>query len=208
MLRQLVAAGMLMIAAAITTSATASEAQAATPAASETLTLGGGCFWCLEAVFDELKGVSSVVSGYAGGHVKNPTYEQVSDGGTGHAEVVQITFDPRVVSRDVILQAFFTIHDPTTLNRQGNDVGEQYRSVAFYRDAEQKAAIEKAIAETEASHEWNGKIVTQVVPLTQFYKAENYHQEYFKLHGTQPYCQLVIAPKVAKFRKVFHDRLK
>jgi len=208
MLRQLVAAGMLMIAAAITTSATASEAQAATPVASETLTLGGGCFWCLEAVFDELKGVSSVVSGYAGGHVKNPTYEQVSDGGTGHAEVVQITFDPRVVSRDVILQAFFTIHDPTTLNRQGNDVGEQYRSVAFYRDAEQKAAIEKAIAESEASHEWNGKIVTQVVPLTQFYKAENYHQEYFKLHGTQPYCQLVIAPKVAKFRKVFHDRLK
>jgi peptide-methionine (S)-S-oxide reductase len=208
MLRQLVAAGMLMLAAAITTSAAASEAQNATPAASETLTLGGGCFWCLEAVFDELKGVSSVVSGYAGGHVKNPTYEQVSDGGTGHAEVVQITFDPRVVSRDVILQVFFTVHDPTTLNRQGNDVGEQYRSVAFYRDAEQKAAIEKAIAQTEASRAWSGKIVTQVEPLTQFYKAENYHQEYFKLHGTQPYCQLVIAPKVAKFRKVFHDQLK
>jgi peptide-methionine (S)-S-oxide reductase len=208
MLRQLVAAGMLMIATAIAAHAAPSEVQSATPATSETLTLAGGCFWCLEAVFDELKGVSSVVSGYAGGHVKNPTYEQVSDGGTGHAEVVQITFDPRVVSRDVILQVFFTIHDPTTLNRQGNDVGEQYRSVAFYRDAEQKAAIEKAIAETEASHEWSGKIVTQVVPLTQFYKAENYHQEYFKLHGTQPYCQLVIAPKVAKFRKVFHDRLK
>jgi peptide-methionine (S)-S-oxide reductase len=208
MLRQLVAAGMLMLAAAITTSAAASEAQNAMPAASETLTLGGGCFWCLEAVFDELKGVSSVVSGYAGGHVKNPTYEQVSDGGTGHAEVVQITFDPRVVSRDVILQVFFTVHDPTTLNRQGNDVGEQYRSVAFYRDAEQKAAIEKAIAQTEASRAWSGKIVTQVEPLTQFYKAENYHQEYFKLHGTQPYCQLVIAPKVAKFRKVFHDQLK
>jgi peptide-methionine (S)-S-oxide reductase len=208
MLRQLVAAGMLMLAAAITTSAAASEAQNATPAASETLTLGGGCFWCLEAVFDELKGVSSVVSGYAGGHVKNPTYEQVSDGGTGHAEVVQITFDPRVVSRDVILQVFFTVHDPTTLNRQGNDVGEQYRSVAFYRDAEQKAAMEKAIAQTEASRAWSGKIVTQVEPLTQFYKAENYHQEYFKLHGTQPYCQLVIAPKVAKFRKVFHDQLK
>jgi len=207
MLRQIVAAGMLMIAAAIAARAAPGEAQNAPPA-SETLTLAGGCFWCLEAVFDELKGVSSVVSGYAGGHVKNPTYEQVSDGGTGHAEAVQITFDPRVVSRDVILQVFFTIHDPTTLNRQGNDVGEQYRSVAFYRDAEQKAAIEKAIAETEASHEWNGKIVTQVVPLTQFYKAENYHQEYFKLHGTQPYCQLVIAPKVAKFRKVFHDQLK
>jgi peptide-methionine (S)-S-oxide reductase len=199
---------MLMIATATAVHAAASEAQNATPTASETLTLGGGCFWCIEAVFDELKGVSSVVSGYAGGHVKNPTYEQVSDGGTGHAEVVQITFDPRVVSRDVILQVFFTIHDPTTLNRQGNDVGEQYRSVAFYRDAEQKAAIEKAIAETEATHEWSGKIVTQVVPLTQFYKAEDYHQEYFKLHGTQPYCQLVIAPKVAKFRKVFHDRLK
>jgi len=208
MFRQLVAAGMLMITTVVVAHAAASEAKKPTPARSETLTLGGGCFWCLEAVFDELKGVSSVVSGYAGGHVKNPTYEQVSDGGTGHAEVVQITFDPSAVSRDVILQVFFTIHDPTTLNRQGNDVGEQYRSVAFYRDAEQKAAIEKAIAETEASHEWSGKIVTQVEPLTQFYKAENYHQEYFKLHGTQPYCQLVIAPKVAKFRKVFHDRLK
>jgi len=208
MLRQLVAACMLMITTVVVAHAAASEAKNPTPATSETLTLGGGCFWCLEAVFDELKGVSSVVSGYAGGHVKNPTYEQVSDGGTGHAEVVQITFDPRAVSRDVILQVFFTIHDPTTLNRQGNDVGEQYRSVAFYRDAEQKAAIEKAILETEASHEWSGKIVTQVEPLTQFYKAENYHQEYFKLHGTQPYCQLVIAPKVAKFRKVFHDRLK
>jgi len=177
-------------------------------AATETLTLGGGCFWCMEAVFDELNGVTKVESGYAGGHVANPTYEQVSDGGTGHAEVVQITFDPQVVSRDVILQAYFTVHDPTTLNRQGNDVGEQYRSVAFYRNAEQKASIEKAIAATAASGEWSGKIVTQVEPFTRFYKAEDYHQEYFKLHGTQPYCQLVIAPKVAKFRKLFHDRLK
>jgi peptide-methionine (S)-S-oxide reductase len=172
----------------------------------ETLTLGGGCFWCLEAVFGELKGVSQVDSGYAGGHVASPTYEQVSSGGTGHAEVVQITFDPHVISRDVILQVYFTIHDPTTLNRQGNDVGEQYRSVAFYRDAGQKAAIEKAIA--DASAHWNGQVVTQVEPFRQFYKAENYHQEYFKLHGTQPYCQLVIAPKVAKFRKLFHDYLK
>jgi peptide-methionine (S)-S-oxide reductase len=207
MLRQVVAAGLLMI-ATIAARAAGTDMENTTAAKTETLTLGGGCFWCLEAVFDELKGVSSVESGYAGGHVTNPTYEQVSDGDTGHAEVVQITFDPHIVSRDVILQVFFTIHDPTTLNRQGNDVGEQYRSVAFYRDAEQKAAIEKAIAETDASHEWNGKIVTQVVPLRQFYKAENYHQEYFKLHGTQPYCQLVIAPKVAKFRKLFHDRLK
>ena len=121
---------------------------------------------------------------------------------------MQITFDPDVVSRDTILRAFFTIHDPTTLNRQGNDVGEQYRSVAFYTSAEQKAAIEKAIQATAANHEWSGTIVTQVVPLTKFYKAEDYHQEYFKLHGSQPYCQLVIAPKVAKFRKVFHDQLK
>lgn len=181
---------------------------APTAATSETLTLGGGCFWCLEAVFTELKGVTSVVSGYAGGHVSNPTYTQVSGGRTGHAEVVQIAFDPRVISRDTILRAFFTIHDPTTLNRQGNDVGEQYRSVAFYKNDEQKAAIERAIKETADSHEWNGTIVTQVVPLKTFYKAENYHQEYFKLHGEEPYCQLVIAPKVAKFRKTFRDLLK
>lgn len=189
--------------------ASAADTPAANPGAtSETLTLGGGCFWCLEAVFTELKGVSSVVSGYAGGHVSNPTYTQVSGGRTGHAEVVQITFDPRVISRDTILRAFFTIHDPTTLNRQGNDVGEQYRSVAFYKNDEQKAAIERAIKETADSHEWNGTIVTQVVPLKTFYKAENYHQEYFKLHGEEPYCQLVIAPKVAKFRKNFRDLLK
>jgi len=207
MLRQLIAAGLLMITTTLAAHA-ATDAKAPTNTATESLTLGGGCFWCIEAVFDELKGVSSVESGYAGGRVPNPTYEQVSEGGTGHAEVVQITFDPHVVSRDVILKVFFTVHDPTTLNRQGNDVGEQYRSVAFYRDAEQKAAIDKAIAQTEASHEWSGKIVTQVVPFKQFYKAENYHQEYFKLHGTLPYCQLVIAPKVTKFRKEFHDLLK
>ena len=192
--------------------ASAADNPAANPApaaaTSETLTLGGGCFWCLEAVFTELKGVSSVVSGYAGGHVSNPTYTQVSGGRTGHAEVVQITFDPRVISRDTILRAFFTIHDPTTLNRQGNDVGEQYRSVAFYKNDGQKAAIERTIKETADSHEWNGTIVTQVVPLKTFYKAENYHQEYFKLHGEEPYCQLVIAPKVAKFRKNFRDLLK
>jgi len=177
-------------------------------AASETLTLGGGCFWCLEAVFDELKGVTNVASGYSGGHVPNPSYEAVSSGTTGHAEVVQITFDPDVIPIDVVLRVYFTIHDPTTLDRQGNDVGEQYRSVAFYRNDDQKAAIEKAIAETAASGEWSGKIVTQVVPFKVFYKAEDYHQEYFKLHGTQPYCQLVIAPKVAKFRKIFKDWLK
>ena len=206
MLRELLASTFLIVTSAFAASAGAADAPAPAGETSETLTLGGGCFWCLEAVFDELKGVTKVESGYAGGHVPNPTYTQVSEGDTGHAEVVQITFDPRVVSRDTILKVYFTIHDPTTLNRQGNDVGEQYRSVAFYRNPEQKAAIEKAIA--DASGEWHGKIVTQVEPLTQFYKAENYHQEYFKLHGSQPYCQLVIAPKVAKFRKLFHDQLK
>ena len=181
----------------------------ATPGAAttQTITLGGGCFWCLEAVFTELKGVQSVTSGYSGGRVPNPTYTQVSGGRTGHAEVVQITFDPAVVSLDTILRAFFTIHDPTTLNRQGADVGEQYRSVAFYRDDAQKAAIESAIKQTADSHEWNGTIVTQVVPFKVFYKAEDYHQEYFKLHGEEPYCQLVVAPKVAKFRKLFRDQL-
>jgi len=203
--RLLLLAGLLLTITALEVAATESGAK---PGRTETLTLGGGCFWCLEAVFTELKGVSKVESGYAGGHVANPTYEQVSDGDTGHAEVVQITFDPDVVSRDTILRAFFTIHDPTTLNRQGNDVGEQYRSIAFYTNAEQKAAIEQAIQGAAASHEWNGRIVTQVVPLTKFYKAEDYHQDYFKLHGSQPYCQLVIAPKVAKFRKLFHDQLK
>ena len=203
--RFLLLTGLLLTVTALAVAAT--EGGAGT-GSSETLTLGGGCFWCLEAVFTELKGVSKVESGYAGGHVPHPTYAQVSDGDTGHAEVVQITFDPDVVSRDTILRAFFTIHDPTTLNRQGNDVGDQYRSIAFFTNAEQKAAIEKAIQATAASHEWSGTIVTQVVPLTKFYKAENYHQEYFKLHGSQPYCQLVIAPKVAKFRKLFHDQLK
>ncbi len=208
MLRRFFITGLLIVTTILAANAAESPAPTVVTPTSETLTLGGGCFWCLEAVFEELKGVTGVVSGYAGGHVANPDYEQVSSGTTGHAEVVQITFDPRVVSRDVVLQAFFTIHDPTTLNRQGNDVGEQYRSIAFYRNAEQRAAIEKAIAQTAASQEWNGKIVTQVEPFTQFYKAENYHQEYFKLHGEEPYCQLVVAPKVAKFRKLFHDQLK
>lgn len=207
MFRQLIFAALLASATPLVALAATSPGKTpATPSASETLTLGGGCFWCLEAVFEELKGVTSVVSGYAGGHVKDPDYEQVSSGTTGHAEVVQITFDPKVISRAVILQAFFTIHDPTELNRQGNDVGTQYRSIAFYRDAEQKAAIEKAIA--AAHSEYSGTIVTQVEPFRHFYKAEDYHQEYYKLHGHQPYCELVIAPKVAKFRKHFHRYLK
>lgn len=185
-----------------------SRDRAAPAPETETLTLGGGCFWCVEAVYAEINGVTRVESGYAGGSAPNPSYEQVSTGRTGHAEVVQVTFDPRVVGRDTILRAFFTIHDPTTLNRQGNDVGPQYRSIAFYRDDVQKAAIERAIRETADSHEWNGAIVTEVQPFRAFYKAENYHQDYFRLHGEQPYCRLVIAPKIAKFRKRFHDLLK
>lgn len=174
----------------------------------ESLVLGGGCFWCLEAVYDQVRGVESAVSGYAGGEVPNPTYKQVTGGRTGHAEVVEITFDPTVVSRDTLLDVYFTIHDPTTLNRQGNDVGPQYRSIAFYANAEQKKSIEDAIARTAASGEWRGSLVTEVQPLKAFYAAEDYHQEYFELNGEQPYCSLVIAPKVAKFKKRFAAILK
>lgn len=174
----------------------------------ETLTLGGGCFWCIEAVYDEVRGVESAISGYSGGHVANPSYKQVVGKGTGHAEVVEVRFDPTVVSRDQLLDIYFTIHDPTTLNRQGNDVGPQYRSVAFYRNAEQKAAIEAAISRVNASGEYSGKAVTEVVPFEVFYEAEDYHQQYFELNGSQPYCQLVIAPKIAKFRKKYAALLK
>lgn len=205
MLRQLLATGMLMIVTQLGAQAAPVEKPNA-PAHAETITLGGGCFWCLEAVFEQVKGVLSVTSGYAGGHVANPDYEQVSNGTTGHAEVVQIVFDPQVLPLPVLLHVYFTIHDPTTVDRQGNDVGPQYRSIAFYTDAAQRTAIEQAIA--QAGDEYSGRIVTQVEPLKVFYKAENYHQEYFRLHGTQPYCQLVIAPKVAKFRKKFQQWLK
>ena len=176
--------------------------------ANEVITIGGGCFWCTEAVFEQLKGVEKVESGYSGGTVPNPTYEQVCTGDTGHAEVSQITFDPKVVSLKVILEVFFTVHDPTTLDRQGNDVGTQYRSAIFYRNDEQKAVAKQVIKEIAAAKIWNGQIVTQLSPFKTFYKAEDYHQEYFKLHGKQPYCQVVIAPKVAKFRQHFRDKLK
>jgi peptide-methionine (S)-S-oxide reductase len=176
--------------------------------ANEVITVGGGCFWCTEAVFEQLKGVEKVESGYSGGTVPNPTYEQVCTGDTGHAEVSQITFDPRVVSLKVILEVFFTVHDPTTLDRQGNDVGTQYRSAIFYRNDEQKAVTKQVIKEIAAAKIWDGQIVTQLSPFKTFYKAEDYHQEYFKLHGKQPYCQMVIAPKVAKFREHFRDKLK
>jgi len=174
----------------------------------ETITVGGGCFWCTEAVFEELKGVEKVESGYSGGAAPNPTYQQVCTGDTGHAEVSQITFDPKVISLKDILEVFFTVHDPTTLNRQGNDEGTQYRSVIFYRNAEQQAVARQVIKEIQGARIWKGHIVTELAPFTAFYKAEDYHQEYFKLHGQQPYCQVVIAPKVKKFREHFRDKLK
>jgi peptide-methionine (S)-S-oxide reductase len=174
----------------------------------ETVTVGGGCFWCTEAVFEDLKGVEKVESGYSGGTVPNPTYEQVCTGDTGHAEVSQITFDPKVISLKQILEVFFTVHDPTTLNRQGNDEGTQYRSVIFYRDPDQRAIAKQVIKEIQDAKIWNGPIVTDVVPFKAFYKAEDYHQEYFRQHGSQPYCRVVIAPKVAKFRQHFRDLLK
>ena len=171
-------------------------------------TLAGGCFWCLEAVYVELEGVEKVVSGYAGGAIPNPSYEQVCSGRTGHAEIVQVTFDPGVVTYEDLLGVFFTIHDPTTLNRQGNDVGTQYRSAIFYHDDEQKAAAEQAMREITEARIWSRPIVTEIVPLTDFYAAEAYHQDYFKNNPYQPYCQVVVAPKVAKFRKQYFSRLK
>jgi peptide-methionine (S)-S-oxide reductase len=174
----------------------------------EVVTLGGGCFWCTEAAFLELKGVEKVESGYSGGNVMNPSYGQVCSGVTGHAEVIQVTFDPIVISLNDILEVFFTIHDPTTLNRQGADVGTQYRSIIFYRDSKQKEITEQVIGKIEASGIWSGPIVTQVVPFAAFYKAEDYHQDYFRKNSGQPYCQVVIAPKVAKLRKYYREKLR
>ena len=172
-------------------------------------TLAGGCFWCLEAVFDELKGVKSVESGYMGGRTPNPNYEDVCSGRTGHAEVVRVTFDPDEVSYRDLLSVFFTIHDPTTLNRQGNDVGTQYRSAIFYHSDEQKKDAEDVIGELTAEKVFGGKIVTEVVAASQFHMAEAYHQEYFqRVGGGNPYCSFVVEPKVAKFRKKYFDRLK
>jgi peptide-methionine (S)-S-oxide reductase len=174
----------------------------------QTATLGGGCFWCLEAVYNELRGVERVISGYAGGQVPFPTYEQVCSGRTGHAEVVQVSFDPQTISFREILEVFFTIHDPTTLNRQGADVGTQYRSAIFYQSPEQERIAREVIAETNASGIWHAPIVTQVEPLDRFYPAEAYHQNYFERNPYQPYCQIVIAPKVAKVRQKYLARLK
>ena len=174
----------------------------------EVASLAGGCFWCLEAVYEQLIGVESVVSGYTGGQIVNPSYEQVCSGRTGHAEAVQVTFDAQAVSYKDVLGVFFAIHDPTTLNRQGADVGPQYRSAIYFHNEEQKAAAEEMISGLEASKTWGRPIVTEVTALPEFYPAEDYHQEYYRRNAGQPYCQIVISPKVAKFRKEYLDRLK
>lgn len=178
------------------------------PRERETATLGGGCFWCLEAVFSELRGVERVVSGYAGGAFPNPSYRDVCSGDTGHAEVVQVTFNPAEISYKDILDIFFAIHDPTTLNRQGSDVGTQYRSVIFFHSNEQKVIIEDEIRDLEASKRWADPVVTEVNPYERFYEAEDFHHDYFRKHGREPYCRLVIEPKIAKLRQSFMDKLK
>ena len=174
----------------------------------ETITLGAGCFWCIEAVFQNLKGVQSVVSGYTGGQVENPTYEQICTGTTGHAEVAQIIFDPAVISFADLLYVFWRTHDPTTLNRQGADLGTQYRSAIFYDSEEQKEIAEKSKAKTGASDLWPDPIVTEISQLDKFYNAEEYHQDYYKLNPNQPYCRLVIDPKIRKLKKEFSNKLK
>lgn len=175
----------------------------------EKATFGGGCFWCVEAVFDMLAGVDSVTSGYAGGYVANPTYKQVCEGNTGHAEVVQVEFNPEIISYDELLEVFWTVHDPTQLNRQGNDVGPQYRSIILYENEEQKLKAQRSIKEYEASGLYDGSFTTEVVPLEVFYPAEEYHQNYYENDGGQnPYCTVVVKPKVDKFYKKFYEKLK
>jgi peptide-methionine (S)-S-oxide reductase len=174
----------------------------------ETATLAAGCFWCVEAVFDDLRGVEDVVSGYSGGHTENPTYQEVCSETTGHAEVAQIKFDPQELSYKELLQVFFAVHDPTTLNRQGNDVGSSYRSAIFYHNEEQKRIAEEVIREVTEEGVYDDPIVTEVTAFDKFYPAENYHQEYFANNPNQPYCAAVVAPKVAKFRQKFLTRLK
>ena len=174
----------------------------------EVATLAGGCFWCLEAVFDDLQGVLDVVSGYAGGHLPQPTYEEVCTGKTGHAEVVQVTFDPTLISFRELLEVFFTVHDPTTLNRQGADVGTQYRSAIFYHTPEQKITAEQVIVDLSAAGLWSQPVVTELIQINAFYPAEDYHQEYFRRNPYQGYCRAVVAPKVAKFRQKYLNRLK
>lgn len=203
----------ILIAATLVSLASGPGSRAAEPQRSptmdrEVITLGGGCFWCMEAVFQQLKGVVSVESGYSGGTVENPTYKQVCTGQTGHAEVVQLTFDPKVVSLHDVLEVFFALHDPTTVNRQGADVGSQYRSVVFYRTPEQRDAVQAVVRELEAKKAYSSPVVTQLEPFKAFYKAEAYHQDYYEQNPNQPYCMLVISPKLSKFHKLFKDKAK
>ncbi|OXA74956.1 peptide-methionine (S)-S-oxide reductase/peptide methionine sulfoxide reductase msrA/msrB [Flavobacterium aquidurense] len=183
-------------------------AQTKKPSNLETITLGGGCYWCVEAVYENLDGVKSVVSGFSGGTVADPTYEEVCTGETGHAEVVQITYDKNVTDINEIFKVFFTVHDPTTLNRQGADVGTQYRSVIFYKNDEQRKAAQSIITELNKAKVYSSPIVTKVEPFKKFYKAEDYHQNYYANNKNQPYCKMVIQPKIEKFEKVFKDKLK
>jgi len=185
-----------------------SEEEMVTSQKSEQATFGAGCFWCVEAVFEELKGVTRVEAGYAGGHVEDPSYEEVTTGTTGHAEVTRITYDPSVISYDQLLTVFWHTHNPTTKNRQGNDVGPQYRSVIFYHNEQQKEIAERSLSETEQSNLWQDSIVTEIQPLNNYFKAENYHQDYYANNPNAGYCQVVIAPKLKKFRKEFREWLK
>jgi peptide-methionine (S)-S-oxide reductase len=176
--------------------------------ATDTATFGTGCFWCTEAIFQQLEGVTKVTSGYSGGHVEKPSYKEVCTGTTGHAEVIQVQYDPKKISFDELLEVFWQTHDPTTLNRQGNDVGPQYRSVIFYHNNEQKEKAEKYKAELDKSGAFNNPIVTEISPYSNFYAAENYHQDYYNQNGSQPYCYLVIRPKLEKFQKVFKNKIR
>lgn len=184
------------------------KTQINTPEGMEIATLGSGCFWCIEAIYQDFKGVLGLKSGYSGGHIENPTYRQVTSGTTGHAEVIQFSFDPNVISFEEILEIFWSTHDPTTLNRQGADVGPQYRSAVFYHNEKQKEVAEFYKEKLDSSGAFDKKIVTEISPFSNFYTAEDYHQNYFNDNGMQPYCQIVIKPKVDKFRKVFADKLK
>ncbi len=185
-----------------------SSSAASTPARADTATFGTGCFWCTEAVFQQLEGVIKVTSGYSGGTVDNPTYKQVCSGTTGHAECLNIIYDPSKISFDELLEVFWQTHDPTTLNRQGNDVGTQYRSVIFFHNETQKTRAEKYIADLDKSGAWDKPVVTTLEPFVKFYPAEDYHQNYYNENGSEPYCQFVIRPKVEKFEKVFKDKIR
>ena len=205
---------LLIFSALISLSSCANKKTAITSAAihnnasTDTVTFGTGCFWCTEAIFQQVEGVISVESGYSGGKVENPTYEQIGTGATGHAECLNIVYDPKKVTYDELLDMFWQSHDPTTLNRQGNDIGPQYRSVIFYRNQQQKETAEKYKIALDKSGAYSRPVVTTLEPITKFYKAENYHQDYYNQNGNQPYCQFVIRPKVEKFQKVFKDKLK